>query len=94
MVYTMIVMVYTMVYIYGTMMYHDLYHLPILYIPWYIPKVVYTTFGQGQWGGIYHEATSGFQMTSCESGPWLAEPGPEVSESNSPGPIFQVPGPT
>jgi hypothetical protein len=43
MVYTMIVMVYTMVYIYG--IYHDIYHLPLLYIPWYIPKVVYTTFG-------------------------------------------------
>jgi hypothetical protein len=43
MVYTMIVMVYTMVYIYG--IYHDIYPLPLLYIPWYIPKVVYTTFG-------------------------------------------------
>jgi hypothetical protein len=43
MVYTMIVMVYTMVYVYG--IYHDTYHLPLLYIPWYIPKVVYTTFG-------------------------------------------------
>jgi hypothetical protein len=43
MVYTIIVMVYTMVYIYG--IYHDIYHLPFLYIPWYIPKVVYTTFG-------------------------------------------------
>jgi hypothetical protein len=39
----MIVMVYTMLYIYG--IYHDIYHLPLLYIPWYIPKVVYTTFG-------------------------------------------------
>ncbi len=37
------VMVYTMVYIYG--IYHDVYHLPLLYIPWCIPKVVYTTFG-------------------------------------------------
>ena len=43
MVYTMIVMVYTMVYIYG--IYHDIYHLSLWYIPWYIPKVVYTTFG-------------------------------------------------
>ena len=43
MVYTMIVMVYTMVYIHG--IYHDIYHLPLLYIPWYIPKVVYSTFG-------------------------------------------------
>jgi hypothetical protein len=43
MVYTMIVMVYTLVYIYG--IYHDIYHLPILNIPWHIPKVVYTTFG-------------------------------------------------
>jgi hypothetical protein len=24
----------------------------VLYIPWYVPKVVYTTFG-----GMYHEAT-------------------------------------
>jgi hypothetical protein len=39
MVYTMIVMVY----ICG--IYHDVYHFPLLYIPWYIPKVVYTTFG-------------------------------------------------
>ena len=36
-------MVYTMVYIYG--LYHDIYHLPLLYIPWYIPKVIITTFG-------------------------------------------------
>ncbi len=36
-------MVYTMVYIYG--IYHGIYHLPLLYMPWYIPKVVYTTFG-------------------------------------------------
>jgi hypothetical protein len=25
--------------------YHDIYHLPLLYTPWYIPKVVYTTYG-------------------------------------------------
>jgi hypothetical protein len=43
MAYTMIVIVYTMVYIHG--IYHDIYHLPLLNIPWYIPKVVYTTFG-------------------------------------------------
>ena len=43
MVYTMIFMVYTMLYGYG--IYHDVYHLPILYIPWYIPKMVYATFG-------------------------------------------------
>ena len=43
MVYTLIAMVYTMVCIYG--IYHGIYHLPLLYIPWYIPKVVYTTFG-------------------------------------------------
>jgi hypothetical protein len=43
MVHTMIVMVYAMVYIYG--IYHDIHHLPLLYIPWYIPKVVTTTFG-------------------------------------------------
>jgi hypothetical protein len=43
MVYTMIVMVCTMVYIYGIC--HDIYHLLILYKPWHIPKVVYTTFG-------------------------------------------------
>jgi hypothetical protein len=36
-------MVYIMVYIYG--IHHDIYHLPLWYIPWYIPKVVYTTFG-------------------------------------------------
>jgi hypothetical protein len=36
-------MVYTIVYIYR--IYHDMYHLPLLYIPWYIPQVVYTTFG-------------------------------------------------
>jgi hypothetical protein len=35
--------VYTMGYIYG--LYHDIYyHIPILYIPWHIPKVLYTTF--------------------------------------------------
>jgi hypothetical protein len=30
MVYTMIATVYTMVYMYGT--YHDIYHIPLLYI--------------------------------------------------------------
>jgi hypothetical protein len=38
-VYTMIVMVYTMLYGYG------IYHLPMFLIPWYTPKMVYTTFG-------------------------------------------------
>ncbi len=42
MAYTMIVMVYTMLMYYGQN--HDIYHLPILYIPWYIPKMVNTTF--------------------------------------------------
>jgi hypothetical protein len=32
-----------MVYIYG--IYHDIYHLSFRYTPWYISKVVYTTFG-------------------------------------------------
>ncbi len=43
-IYTMVyTIIYTMVYIYG--IYHDINYLPLLYIPWYIPKVVYTTFG-------------------------------------------------
>ena len=43
MVYTMMIMVYTMVFWNG--IYHDIYYLPISFISWYIPKVVYTTFG-------------------------------------------------
>jgi hypothetical protein len=50
MIYTIIVMVYTIVYTIFLLyiyhgIYHGIYHLPISYIPWYIPKVVYTTFG-------------------------------------------------
>jgi hypothetical protein len=67
----MIVMVYTMVYIYG--LYHDIYHLPLLYIPWYIPKVVY---------GIYHEATSVPDGPPPGQARW---PGPERAGPRLPG---------
>ena len=65
MVYTMIVMVYTMVYIYG--IYHDIYHLPLLYIPWYIPKVVYTTFGV-----VYTMGQPSRCHVVMAAGPWPA----------------------
>jgi hypothetical protein len=43
MIYTMVYTIF-LLYIYRGI-YHGIYHLPILYIPWYIPKVVYITFG-------------------------------------------------
>jgi hypothetical protein len=49
MVYTTIVMIYDMVYTIFLLyiyhgIYHGIYHLHFC-LPWYIPKVVYTTFG-------------------------------------------------
>jgi hypothetical protein len=42
-VHTKILMVYSILYVNG--IYHDIHYLAVLHIPWYIPKVVYTTFG-------------------------------------------------
>jgi hypothetical protein len=74
MVFTMIVMVHTMVYIYG--IYHDIYHLLIVYIPRYIPKVVYTTFGvvytmrqPSRWRAARHGVLTAWALLSTPRAP-------------------------
>jgi hypothetical protein len=57
MVCIIIRMVYTTLNGYG--LYHDIYHLANFYIPWYIPKVVYTiSWWYIPWGNLPDDENS------------------------------------